>query len=76
MMTGKPALRVVGGTEAKVARPDTEAKRLLRQRLRLEAELRRVNEALFAHRRRKATEHGRIPPLSMDELIAELGISR
>jgi hypothetical protein len=56
--------------------PDAEMKRLAKRMLWLRRELRTVEEKLFTHRRRKANERGLIPPLSIDELISELGIAR
>jgi hypothetical protein len=46
---------------------------LLRKRARLLGQLRATEAALFHHRRRKASERGQLPPLTLEQLIAEFG---
>jgi hypothetical protein len=77
-MQHKPELRLVGGSAHPRGKPSPDARmrQLLRRRVWLIAEARGVEEELFAHRRRKADERGQIPPLSIDELIAENGSAK
>jgi hypothetical protein len=68
----KPDLRIVTGTaHPRGPSPDARMRHLVKRRARLLAETRKVEEELFAHRRRKADERGQIPPLSLNELVAE-----
>jgi hypothetical protein len=77
MAGAEPRLRVVGGTDRKRAPTgDAQGRALLKRRAALKAQLLVVEAELFAHRRRKATERGQVPPLTLDQLIAELGIAR
>lgn len=73
-MSVAPKLRVVEqlaqttGKRARSQSPDAQARRLLQTRRDLLARVRQVEFDLFEHRRRKASERGQLPPLTIEQL--------
>lgn len=66
----QPKFRIVGQPikPGRNLSPDAAARGLLRQRRDLQTRLRRIDEDLFEHRHRKATERGQKPPLTLEQL--------
>lgn len=79
-MMAKPDLRLVdplalapkGAKAAKSQLPDALARKLLLKRRSLAAQIRAIEGELFGHRRRKADDRGQLPPLTLEQLEAEL----